>query len=110
MATTNIARNSVRGTRRYRQLLERLPRVREAPDTAETVLESRALGVDSTLREGLRSLKPADAQLFALVALEGYSVADAAGALGLSESAARTRLHRTRTKLRAWLDDPGGAP
>jgi RNA polymerase sigma-70 factor (ECF subfamily) len=53
----------------------------------------------------LRSLGTTDAQLFALVALEGYSVGDAAGLLDLSEAAAQTRLHRTRVKLRAQLGE-----
>jgi RNA polymerase sigma-70 factor (ECF subfamily) len=53
----------------------------------------------------LRSLGKTDAQLFALVALEGYSIADAAGLLNLSAPAAQTRLHRIRIKLRAQLGD-----
>jgi RNA polymerase sigma-70 factor (ECF subfamily) len=58
-----------------------------------------------TLQAGLRSLGKTDAQLFALVALEGYSVGDAAGLLKLSVPAAQTRLHRTRVKLRTQLGD-----
>lgn len=112
VTTTNLSRNVARGTRRYRGLLERLPRASDAPDAAEVALGTRALGVDARLRLGFRSLKQVDAQLFALVALEGYSVGDAAIALGLSESAARTRLHRARARLRAQFDDgsddPGG--
>lgn len=105
VTTTNLSRNVARGTRRYRGLLERLPRALDAPDTAELALGTHALGADARLRLGLRSLKQVDAQLFALVALEGYSVGDAAIALGLSESAARTRLHRARARLRAQFDD-----
>ena len=106
VTTTNLGRNAARSTFRYRQLLERLPRAPDQPDVADTVLGTRALGVDGSLRVALRSLNKTDAQLFALVALEGYSVADAAECLCLSVSAAQTRLHRTRRQLRAQL---GGA-
>ena len=105
VTTTNLARNSARGTRRYRQLLERLPREREQPDAAEIAMNTHALGVDPRLRTGLRSLSKADAQLFALVVLEGYAVGDAAELLKLSLAAARARLHRARARLREQFAD-----
>jgi RNA polymerase sigma factor (sigma-70 family) len=105
VTTMNLGRNATRGTRRYRELLERLPRALDQPDAADTAL-SHALGVDPRLRAGLHSLKKTDAQLFALVALEGYPVGDAAELLGLSLAAARTRLHRVRTSLKTQLSDP----
>lgn len=108
VTTTNLGRNAARSTRRYRQFLERLPRPQDEPDTAETALGAHALGVDARLRAGLRSLRRTDATLFALVALEGYPVAEAAEILQLSPSAARTRLHRARAQLRARFGD--GAP
>ncbi len=117
VTATNVGRNAARGTRRYRQFLDRLPRPQDQPDVAEVALDSHALGVDPRLRAGLRSLNKTDAQLFVLVALEGYAVGDAAGLLGLSVSAARARLHRARATLREQLgerlpgtdtDDQGG--
>jgi RNA polymerase sigma factor (sigma-70 family) len=116
VTTTNLGRNTSRGTRRYRQLLERLPRAEEQPDAAEVALGTHALGVDARLRAGLRSLSKTDAHLFVLVALEGYPVTAAAEQLGLSVSAARARLYRVRGRLRDQLgehpteasDDQGG--
>jgi RNA polymerase sigma-70 factor (ECF subfamily) len=105
VTTTNVGRNSARGKRRYRDFLERLPRAQEQPDVAEVALDAHALGVDGRLRDGLRALGRTDAQLFALVALEGYPVAAAADLLGLSTGAARTRMHRVRGRLRAQLDE-----
>lgn len=102
---TNISRNTARGTRRYRELLERLPRAPDQPDVSEVALGTHALGVDTRLRTGLRALNKPDAQLFVLVALEGYPVAVAAEQLELSVSAARARLHRVRTRLREHLGD-----
>jgi RNA polymerase sigma-70 factor, ECF subfamily len=105
VTATNIGRNAARGTRRYRQFLDRLPRAPEQPDVADVVLGAHALGIDARLRTGLQALSKRDAHLFVLVALEGYSVVAAAEQLGLSVSAARARLHRVRTTLRGQLDD-----
>jgi RNA polymerase sigma factor (sigma-70 family) len=105
VTATNVGRNTSRGTRRYRQLLERLPRAQEQPDAAEVALGTHALGLDARLRAGLRTLSNTDAHLFVLVALEGYPVTAAAEQLGVSVSAARARLHRVRTKLREQLGD-----
>jgi RNA polymerase sigma-70 factor (ECF subfamily) len=105
VTATNLGRNTARGTRRYRQFLERLPRAQDQPDVAEVALDTHALGVDARLRAGLRALSKTDAHLFVLVALEGYPVAAAAEQLELSLSAARARLHRVRTRLREQLGD-----
>ncbi|HEX3803571.1 MAG TPA: RNA polymerase sigma factor [Solirubrobacteraceae bacterium] len=105
VTATNLSRNAARGRRRYRQLIERLSRADDHPDVADLAAENRALGMDATLQAALRSLGKTDAQLFALVALEGYSVGDAAELLKLSVPAAQTRLHRTRVTLRTQLGD-----
>ncbi|WP_408647167.1 RNA polymerase sigma factor [Tessaracoccus coleopterorum] len=47
----------------------------------------------------------ADQQLITLVALEGYSMADAAEVLGISVAAVKSRMHRLRQRLR-----PGPQP
>ena len=117
VTATNVGRNAARGTRRYRRLLERLPRPADQPDIAEVALDAHAFGVDARLRAGLRALNETDAHLLVLVAFEGYPVAAAAEQLELSLPAARTRLHRVRARLReqlgdqlpdAHLDDQGG--
>lgn len=54
VTSTNLGRNVARGTRRYRQLLERLPRLLDQPDAAEVAFDAHALGVDGRLRAGLR--------------------------------------------------------
>lgn len=105
VTTTNVGRNAARGTRRYHRFLERLPRAVDQPDAAETALGAHALGVDGRLRAGLRSLGQIDSTLFALVALEGYRVEEAADVLQLSIPAARSRLHRARARLREQLGD-----
>ncbi len=105
VTATNVGRNAARGTRRYRQFLEQLPRAGDQPDVAEVALDTHALGVGTELRAGLRALKTTDACLFVLVALEGYEVTAAAAQLGLSVPAARARLHRVRAQLRERIGD-----
>jgi RNA polymerase sigma factor (sigma-70 family) len=99
--TTNIGLNAARSRHRYQRFLERLPRTAEQPDGADTTLT--ALGIGAPLKAAMRSLRTKDAQLLALVALEGYSVNEAAACLDLSSQAARARLHRTRRHLRELL-------
>jgi RNA polymerase sigma factor (sigma-70 family) len=102
--TTNIGLNAARSRRRYQRFLERLPRTTELADVAAG---TRGLGVTPVLRDAMRSLKPKDAQLLALIALEGYAVNEAATCLDLSPEAARARLHRARRRLQERLgQDP----
>lgn len=92
VTTTNVARNRQRAARRYQALLERLPR-------RPSVL-SEPTPLPDGIAAGLRSLAGPDLHLLYLVALEGYSVKDAGDVLGLRETAARSRLHRARARVR----------
>ena len=97
--TTNIGLNAARSRRRYQQFLQRLPRSAEC-DLADV---NRGLELSPALRDALRMLRPKDAQLLALVALEGYKINEAAMCLDLSPEAARARLHRARRRLQEQL-------
>ena len=101
VTTTNTCRNLERARRRYRRLLDSLPHG-EAHRSAENVFIDDAV-YDGTVVAALRDLTPQDAQLFALIALEDYTVAEAAVVLGISPGAARTRLHRARENLQRRL-------
>lgn len=57
------------------------------------------------LRVALAALTEAERELLLLVAWEGLSPAEAAQALGLTPVAARSRLHRARTRAAAALDE-----
>ncbi len=97
--TTNVCRNLKRSRRRYRALLAGLPhRISEVGDDANQFRDARP-----DLWMALRELPARDARLIALVALEDYSVSEAADALGISAGAARTRLHRVRARIRLSL-------
>jgi RNA polymerase sigma factor (sigma-70 family) len=102
VTTTNVSRNIRRGTRRYRALLERLPRLEPGPDAAE-VYFSAGPPQDDELVAALGALRERDLQIITLVVLEGFSIADAAQVLGLTPNAAKVRLHRARARLRERL-------
>ena len=108
VTATNLARNTQRSTRRHRDLLQRLPRQDTTPDASDMVRTGHAspsdLG-DEELSRALRSLKPVDLQLITLVVLEEYALTEAADLLDLIPGAAKTRLHRARTRLRTALAD-----
>lgn len=101
---TNTSRNVKRSGRRYQQLLQRLPRAELATSPDEQMLDSV---VNEDLALAIRKLGPGDAELFCLVALESYSVSEAAQILGATPEAARTRLHRIRRKLQDQLGRSG---
>ncbi len=103
VTTTNLARNSGRGLRRYTAAIGRLPRSEDLADPAETAAERIAR---EQLLSAVRSLGEPDAALVLLTALEGFSVAEAGAAVGLSPGTARVRLHRARKRLRARLGGP----
>jgi RNA polymerase sigma-70 factor (ECF subfamily) len=104
VTATNLARNLARGLRRYRTLIATLPRAevgRSAEDVAVERMDEARLA--SQVREALGSLSSSDAALITLTMLEHYSSAQAAVALGISNGAARTRLHRARSRMAGAL-------
>jgi RNA polymerase sigma factor (sigma-70 family) len=109
VTTTNSTRNLRRSVARYRRLLATLPRTPDTSD-AETAyfLAHPSEQIDRRLTDALRSLPAADLRLVSLVALEGFTIAETASILGLSSSAAKTRLYRARVKLRTILGDNDG--
>jgi RNA polymerase sigma factor (sigma-70 family) len=61
------------------------------------------------LQAALNSLTEAERELLLLVAWEGLSPAEAGEVLGLTAVAARSRLHRARTRAQAALDELASA-
>ncbi|WP_423918883.1 RNA polymerase sigma factor [Frigoribacterium sp. 2-23] len=101
ITATNTARNISRKTARYDQLLRSLPRTEPSPG-ADQQHEDTSLvaSLDPALLATLRRLPPQDLTLLTLVTFEGLTVAEVATELGLTETGARTRLHRARMRLR----------
>lgn len=71
---------------------ERLPEAPVDPDAIATLSEAELMNLIKQLPEGYRVV-------FNLVAIEGYSHAEVAEALGIQESTSRSQL----TKARRWL-------
>jgi RNA polymerase sigma-70 factor, ECF subfamily len=94
----NVWRNNVRRDRRRRELLARF-RV-ALPDVACQDPGGLEPGV---LRAALASLSDDDQEVLRLVAWDGLAPAEVAEVLGCSAVAARTRLHRARSRLAARL-------
>lgn len=110
VTTTNLSRNMARSLRRYRAFLAFLPRSGMAPGAGEAAFERvEEAATAERVREALGSLAAPDSALIALTAFEGYSPAQAAAALGISDGAARARLHRARAKLASALGTSPGA-
>ncbi|MFC8679996.1 RNA polymerase sigma factor [Microbacterium ureisolvens] len=109
----NVQRNAVRARRRHRALLDRLPLPDAAPDPADLVAE-RDSSRTRLVREVMAATRPADRDLAMLTAVEGFTIREAAEAIGISESAAKMRLSRLRTRLdqaaRAAALTEGGTP
>jgi RNA polymerase sigma factor (sigma-70 family) len=73
--------------------------------TATPADEPSELCPPETLRQALAGLPDAHRECLVLFYLEGKSGAEAAAALGISESALRVRLHRARAALREQLEE-----
>lgn len=104
--TTNACRNLARSTRRYRTLIDALPRSEALPSADEALAtESSELleHIDPDVAAAIRRLPAASACLLALTALEGMSSAAAAEAVGITPAAARKRLSRARSEVRSSL-------
>jgi RNA polymerase sigma-70 factor (ECF subfamily) len=104
VTATNLSRNLTRGIRRFRSLIASLPRATEMRSSEDVAIERiEETRLATNVREALGTLAPADAALIVLTTFEHYSPAQAAVALGITDGAARTRLHRARTRMATAL-------
>jgi RNA polymerase sigma factor (sigma-70 family) len=104
VTATNLARNLARGLRRHRALIGTLPRAEAATSAADIAVERiEEERIGEQVRQALSALSTSDAALLSLTMFEHYSPAEAAVALGISDGAARTRLHRARARMATAL-------
>src|SRR4051794_16832625 len=98
--------NAARRTHRATRLGERLADAFTGTDVPDpSRLHEHSVDRQQVGR-ALQQLSAEDRELVTLIAWEGLTPAQAAAVLGLSPGAARVRLHRARTRLRAALDIP----
>lgn len=102
----NVISNRDRSNVRRERLGERL-RAELASATADIADD---VGTRIAVRDGLLALPEADREILMLTAWEGLEPSEAATVLGIHAAAARTRLHRARTRLRAALADTSPPP
>jgi len=101
----NQLRNHRRRQARDRALVERLPAPGESAPPPEPSMPGWR-----DIRRALDALAESDRELVLLVAWDGLSPAQAASVLGLTPTAARTRLHRARIRLADLLGIQRGGP
>lgn len=95
VTATNLSRNLTRGIRRYRALIASLPRTTEARSSEESALENiEELRLAVNLRVAMSTMSSDDVALIMLTTFEHYSPTQIGTALGISNGASRTRLHR----------------
>ena len=99
-----IARNAALDELRRRGRQRRL-----AADPADESAMTEAIQDESAerlaLRQALQRLDPRERELIALRFFSGLSLAEVGAVIGISESNAGTRLHRTIAKLRAEVSE-----
>lgn len=100
-----IARNAALDELRRRRRLTDLAADPEDVDAAEPHELAESAVRRTALREAMRGLDPRERELVALKFFAGLSNAEIASVVGISESNAGTRLHRTLAKLRRACDE-----
>jgi RNA polymerase sigma-70 factor (ECF subfamily) len=109
---TRIAVNeALMRLRRSRRLARATQELAVGPPGSGPTPEQEAAAREEVARLGaaLVRLSPRHREILQLTALQGRSRADAARRLGVSEAAAKVRLHRARAALRRLLREPARA-
>ncbi|MGV8881559.1 MAG: RNA polymerase sigma factor [Rhodoglobus sp.] len=99
VTATNVASNINRSARRYRALLDRLPK-------SEWVGDPLSESDDAEAVAALARLSRADRRVVVLCVLEGFSEREAAEALGVPQGTVKSRLSRAKQRLRNQISDP----
>ncbi len=97
----NAIRNAERSRRRYRRVLNKLPKVIDFPtEDAEVVARLDGERAMKTILERMGDLRQEEQEVLALCDWSGLSVAEASTALGIPSGTVKSRLARARTQLR----------
>jgi RNA polymerase sigma factor (sigma-70 family) len=95
---TNVARNLARSSRRYSELLNRLPEPEPSVPPGEEY---------GSALPAIRDLPPREREVVALCLIAGYGEREAAAALGIPPGTVKSRLSRARRRLQATLRAEG---
>ncbi|MCS5720051.1 sigma-70 family RNA polymerase sigma factor [Herbiconiux sp. CPCC 205763] len=102
VTTNHVVRNLERSTRRYRAVLERIPKpsVSDHPDPAEAVGDRLDQNVrDAQVRDAFSRLTEADQNVMTLCVLEELTMEQAAQVLGVPAGTVKSRLSRAKARL-----------
>jgi RNA polymerase sigma factor (sigma-70 family) len=100
----NVARHHLRSERSQQDMLTRLPRGREATDPIE-IETLDAARLTPILRKALSELREEQRSPFLLVALGELTYQETADVLDIPVGSVRSRIHRSRERLRELLFD-----
>lgn len=92
VTATHAAQNMSRSARRYRDLLEKVPR-------ADPALGADVLADDGAAVQALHRLTTQHRQVITLCVIEGLSEAEAANVLDIPAGTVKSRLHRAKKAL-----------
>ena len=99
-----VAKNHLRGTRRYHRLLAKVPHGDSEPDHSDEVARTvDALPMAAAVQSALAELNAGDAGIMLLCVVQELSTRDAATALGIPEGTVKSRLSRVKRRLRERL-------
>jgi RNA polymerase sigma-70 factor (ECF subfamily) len=113
VSTNHVVHNLARSTRRYRAVLERLPKpaLTDHPDPAEAVGERLDQDArDARVRTAFARLSEADQNVMTLCVLEELSMEQAAAVLGVPAGTVKSRLSRAKSRLATHTSDLLGEP
>jgi RNA polymerase sigma factor (sigma-70 family) len=103
VTTNNVSHNFVRSMRRHRALIERIPPTEsdgaEDFDRVDEQVDSSARG--RVVSSAFASLSTKDQNVITLCVLEGFTVAEAAAAIGIPVGTVKSRLSRAKHRLSA---------
>jgi RNA polymerase sigma-70 factor (ECF subfamily) len=96
----NVVRNGNRSVQRHAIALSRLPPPTVEPDFADEVVDRADIEAEMrSVLDAVAVLPSLDQEIIAFCIWDELSTREAAQALGMSEGAVRTRLHRARRRL-----------
>lgn len=104
----NVVRHQWRSQRRYRDALDRVRNVGQAPPDLESEAIARLDAIEQLRRggEAIRGLPRREREVLALLAWSDLSYSEIAAALGLPIGTVRSRLARARARLGDAFPDP----